>query len=172
MGQSPKGKSYNQEGIGTPLLNGPADYENGWLKANTFTNEPTRLCKKDDLVLCIRATIGNLVYSEKEFCLGRGVAAVRPFSSELSEYVYYLLEREIEIFKVRASGSIIKGIIKEDLVSAKVPVPNSQKIKSFSNIIKPHFDKIRLNKNENNRLAELRDWLLPILMNGQVTVKP
>jgi len=83
-----------------------------------------------------------------------------------------LLEREIEIFKVRTSGSIIKGIIKEDLVSAKVPVPNSQKIKSFSNIIKPHFDKIRLNKNENNRLAELRDWLLPILMNGQVTVKP
>ena len=172
MGQSPKGKSYNQEGIGTPLLNGPADYENGGLKANTFTTEPTRLCKKDDLVLCIRATIGNLVYSEKEFCLGRGVAAVRPLSSELSEYVYYLLEREIEIFKVRASGSIIKGIIKEDLVSAKVPVPNSQKIKSFSNIIKPHFDKIRLNKNENNRLAELRDWLLPILMNGQVTVKP
>lgn len=171
MGQSPKGKSYNQEGIGTPLLNGPADYENGGLKANTFTTEPTRLCKKDDLVLCIRATIGNLVYSEKEFCLGRGVAAVRPLSSELSEYVYYLLEREIEVFKVRASGSIIKGIIKEDLVSAKVPVPNSQKIKSFSNIIKPLFDKIRLNKNENKMLTELRDWLLPMLMNGQVTVK-
>ena len=171
MGQSPKGKSYNQDGIGTPLINGPADYENGGLKAKTFTTEPTRLCKKDDMVLCIRATIGNLVYSEKEFCLGRGVAAVRPLSSELSEYVYYLLEREIEVFKVRATGSIIKGITKEDLVSAKVPVPNSQKIKSFSNNIKPHFDKIRLNKNENKILTELRDWLLPMLMNGQVTVK-
>lgn len=170
MGQSPKGKSYNQDGIGTPLINGPADYENGGLKANTFTTEPTRLCKKDDMVMCIRATIGNLVYSEKEFCLGRGVAAVRPLSSELSEYVYYLLEREIEVFKVRATGSIIKGITKEDLVSAKVPVPNSQKIKSFSNIIKPHFDKIRLNKDENKILTELRDWLLPMLMNGQVTV--
>jgi len=170
MGQSPKGKSYNQDGIGTPLINGPADYENGGLKAKTFTTEPTRLCKKDDMVLCIRATIGNLVYSEKEFCLGRGVAAVRPLSSELSEYVYYLLEREIEVFKVRATGSIIKGITKDDLVSANVPVPNNENIKSFSNIIKPYFDKIRLNKIENNMLTELRDWLLPMLMNGQVKI--
>jgi len=84
MGQSPKGESYNQDGIGTPLLNGPADYENGALKGRTYTTEPTRLCQKDDLVLCIRATIGNLVYSEQEFCLGRGVAAVRANDKKLS----------------------------------------------------------------------------------------
>ena len=171
MGQSPKGESYNQEGIGTPLLNGPADYENGSLKGRTFTTQPTRLCQEDDLVLCIRATIGNLVYSEQEFCLGRGVAAVRPISNEFSEYIYYLLEREIEVFKVRATGSIIKGITKDDLTLARVPVPNGERLKEFSDLVKPQFDKIRLNKKENLKLAELRDWLLPMLMNGQIKVK-
>lgn len=171
MGQSPKGDSYNKEGIGIPLLNGPADYENGSLCGRTFTTLPTRLCQKDDLVLCIRATIGNLVYAESEFCLGRGVAAVRPRIENSSEYVYYLLENEIKVFKIRATGSIIKGITKDDLTLAKVPLPKSDLLKTFSSLIKPQFDKIRFNKRENAELTKLRDWLLPMLMNGQVTIK-
>jgi type I restriction enzyme S subunit len=170
MGQSPKGESYNQDGIGTPLLNGPADYENGALKGRTYTTEPTRLCQKDDLVLCIRATIGNLVYSEQEFCLGRGVAAVRANDKRLSELIYFLLIQEIERFKVQATGSIIVGITKDDLIESKCLIPKDDLINSFHNLIKPQFDKFRLNLKENQKLTELRDWLLPMLMNGQVKV--
>lgn len=170
MGQSPKGESYNQDGIGVPLLNGPADYENGALKGRTYTTEPTRLCQKDDLVLCIRATIGNLVYSEQEFCLGRGVAAVRPNDKKLSELIYFLLIQEIERFKVQATGSIIVGITKDDLIESKCLTPPIDLIASFHNLINPQFDKIRNNIKENQQLASLRDWLLPMLMNGQVKV--
>jgi type I restriction enzyme S subunit len=171
MGQSPKGESYNQDGIGIPLLNGPADYENGALKGRTFTTEPKRLCQMNDLVLCIRATIGNLVYSEQEFCLGRGVAAVRPMNNRLSELIYFLLIQEIERFKVQATGSIIVGIAKDDLIESKCLIPSDDLINSFHNLIKPQFDKVRINIKENQKLAELRDWLLPMLMNGQVKVK-
>ena len=171
MGQSPKGESYNEDGIGTPLLNGPADYENGALKGRTFTTEPTRLCQKDDLVLCIRATIGNLVFSEQEFCLGRGVAAVRPHEKRLSELIYFLLQQEIERFKVQATGSIIVGITKNDLIESKCLIPNDKLIDSFHKLINPPFDKIRINLKENQQLSSLRNWLLPMLMNGQVKVK-
>jgi type I restriction enzyme S subunit len=170
MGQSPKGESYNQDGIGTPLLNGPADYENGALKGRTYTTEPTRLCHKDDLVLCIRATIGNLVYSEQEFCLGRGVAAVRANDKRLSELIYFLLIQEIERFKVQATGSIIVGITKYDLIESKCLIPKDDLINSFHNLIKPQFDMVRINLKESQKLTELRDWLLPMLMNGQVKV--
>lgn len=170
MGQSPNGESYNQNGIGIPLLNGPADYENGALKGRTFTTEPTRLCQKDDLVLCIRATIGNLVYSEKEFCLGRGVAAVRPNESRFSELIYYILIQEIERFKVQATGSIIVGIKKDDLIESKCLIPSDELMNSFHFLVNPMFDKIRINLNESQQLVELRDWLLPMLMNGQVKV--
>lgn len=170
MGQSPKGVSYNLDKIGIPLLNGPADYENGVLKGRTYTTEPTRLCQKDDLVLCIRATIGNLVYSEQEFCLGRGVAAVRPIDKKLSELIYFLLLQEIERFKIHATGSIIVGITKDDLIKSNCLIPNEKVLDAFHKLIKPQFDKIRTNLKENQELASLRDWLLPMLMNGQVKV--
>jgi type I restriction enzyme S subunit len=170
MGQSPKGESYNFDKIGIPLLNGPADYENGILKGRTYTTEPTRLCQKDDLVLCIRATIGNLVYSEQEFCLGRGVAAVRPMDEQFSELIYFLLLQEIERFKIHATGSIIVGITKDDLIKSNCLIPNEKILYSFHKHIKPQFDKIRANLKENQELASLRDWLLPMLMNGQVSV--
>jgi len=170
MGQSPKGESYNFDKIGVPLLNGPADYENGVLKGRTYTTEPTRLCQKDDLVLCIRATIGNLVYSEQEFCLGRGVAAVRPIDKKLSELIYFLLLQEIERFKIHATGSIIVGITKDDLIKSNCLIPNENVLNAFHKLIKPQFNKIRANLKENQELASLRDWLLPMLMNGQVTV--
>lgn len=170
MGQSPKGESYNFDKIGVPLLNGPADYENGVLKGRTYTTEPTRLCQKDDLVLCIRATIGNLVYSEQEFCLGRGVAAVRPIDKNFSELIYFLLLQEIERFKIHATGSIIVGITKDDLIKSKCLIPNENVLNAFHKLIKPQFNKIRANLKENQELASLRDWLLPMLMNGQVSV--
>ncbi|WP_299781724.1 restriction endonuclease subunit S [uncultured Formosa sp.] len=170
MGQSPKGESYNKDEIGIPLLNGPADYENGALKGRTYTTSPTRLCAKNDMVLCIRATIGNLVYSEQEFCLGRGVAAVRPNEERFSELVFYLLLQEIERFKIQATGSIIRGITKDDLTESKCLIPSDNLIDTFHSQVKPIFDKIRINKIENLKLSELRDWLLPMLMNGQVRV--
>ncbi len=170
MGQSPKGESYNKDGIGIPLINGPADYENGSLVGRTFTTEPTRLCQKDDMVLCIRATIGNLTFSEKEFCLGRGVAAVRPNQKEYSEFIYYFLLQEIERFKKHATGSIIVGITKDDLIDSKCLIPKRSIIEQFHKTIYPSFMKLRKNKEENLNLSKLRDWLLPMLMNGQVRI--
>jgi len=171
MGHSPSGESYNSKAVGMPLLNGPADYKNGALFGKTYTTSPTRVCKKDDMVLCIRATIGNLVYSEGEFCLGRGVAAVRPHKEESSELIYFLLQQEIKRFKIQATGSIIKGIIKDDLVESKCLIPNENIVLEFHKIAKPMFNKQRKAKTENLNLIDLRNWLLPLLMNGQVKIK-
>ena len=46
MGQSPKGESYNENGIGLPLLNGAADYKGKVFKPKKYTSEPTRVAQK------------------------------------------------------------------------------------------------------------------------------
>lgn len=170
-GQSPKGSSYNYEQRGIPLINGPADYESGSLMARTYTTEPTRLCKEDDFVLCIRATIGNLTFAEGDYCLGRGVAAIRINDRKMLELSHFFLLQEIERFKIQAGGSIIVGITKDDLTDALFLVPDPMLIDQFHSMMKPIFTKIRLNKQQNLKLVELRDWLLPMLMNGQVRVE-
>ena len=170
MGQSPKGASYNTEGKGMPLVNGAADYKNGMLAPETWTSEPTRTCIKDDLVFCSRATIGNLTIAEDTFCIGRCISAVRPNDTKASEFLYFGLLNELERFKRQAPGSIIKGITRDDLRDAPFLTPSAELLKRFHEAAFPMFQKIRLNKLENQELTTLRDWLLPMLMNGQVMV--
>ncbi len=78
MGQSPSGSSYNNEGKGIELLNGAADYKGKFFNPKQFTSEPTRIAKKGDILLCIRATIGNFAIADSDYCIGRCVAAIRP----------------------------------------------------------------------------------------------
>ena len=168
MGQSPKGESYNFDNIGIPLINGAADYQNGYLKPQKYTSMPTKVCKKGDLIFCIRATIGLLVVSNEEYCLGRGVAGIINTYDYYKEYVYHLINNSINEFKRMATGSVIVGISRDDIGNMKVSVPSEEQIIKFHTVQKPIFDKIENIREENETLVQLRDTLLPKLMNGEI----
>lgn len=168
MGQSPKGESYNTDNIGLPLINGAADYDNGYLKAQKYTSMPTKICKKNDLIFCIRATIGLLTICDKEYCLGRGVASITDIEEQYKEYAYYLINNSIEEFKKLATGSVIVGISKDDIGNIKVKIPTDEQIRYLHNIQKPIFEKIENIRLENKCLMNMRDTLLPKLMNGEI----
>ena len=168
MGQSPKGESYNYYNEGLPLINGAADYENGFLKAQKYTTMPTKTCNKNDLIFCIRATIGLLTICDKEYCLGRGVAGIVNINELYREYVFHLINNSIESFKNLATGSVIVGISRNDIQDMKVKIPSKEQIKKFHDIQKPLFDKMENIRQENIVLTQLRDTLLPKLMNGEI----
>ena len=168
MGQSPKGESYNYNNIGLPLINGAADYEDGYLKAQKYTSMPSKICKKNDLIFCIRATIGLLTICDKEYCLGRGVASITDINDNYKEYAYYLINNSIEEFKKLATGSVIIGISKDDIGNIKVKLPTDEQIEHFHNIQKPFFEKIRNIRLENRALINMRDTLLQKLTSGEI----
>lgn len=168
MGQSPKGESYNNDNIGLPLINGASDYENGYLKAQKYTSMPTKTCNKNDLIFCIRATIGLLTICDQKYCLGRGVASITDIDDNYKEYAYYLINNSIEEFKKLATGSVIVGINKDDIGNIKVKLPTDKQIESFHNLQKPIFEKINNIRLENKNLVNIRDALLPKLMNGEI----
>lgn len=89
-----------------------------------------------------------------------------------SEYLYMLLSgSEMKAFTSNASaGSIHKGIRHNVLKIFKLPYKDKCITEHFSEIVKPILRRIYILDNENHKLTELRDWLLPMLMNGQVTV--
>jgi len=62
-------------------------------------------------------------------------------------------------------------ITKEHLQQSRITIPDIEIIKKSHAIIDPILNKITINLEENQKLAELRDWLLPMLMNGQVVVE-
>ena len=69
------------------------------------------------------------------------------------------------------SGSTVFGIRQDVLRSVQVLVPDETTLIAFENFAAPLLEQIRLNDQQNQELAALRDWLLPMLMNGQVTVQ-
>lgn len=84
---------------------------------------------------------------------------------------FYLKSNEYQIQNNGSGGTIMKNVNQLTLNALNVclPVDNSLLL-GFNNLIQPIFDKISLIQIENQKLTELRDWLLPMLMNGQVTV--
>ena len=98
---------------------------------------------------------------------------IRPnYKKITSEYLFMLLSSvEMKAFtKNSSAGSIHKGIRHTVLKTFKLPYSNPDLIDVFSEVVKPVLKRIDTIDKENQKLAELRDWLLPMLMNGQVEV--
>lgn len=136
MGQSPDGNSYNINGIGLPLLNGAADYKGKVFNPKKFTSSPSKIAIKGDILLGIRATIGNLSISDKDYCIGRGLAAIRIDETKINrEFLIHFLSEQISKLINEASGSTIKGIVKEDLFEMQISLPPLATQKRIADIL-------------------------------------
>lgn len=171
MGLSPKSESYNTTGEGIPLLNGAADFSGGLIKANKYTTQKTRLCKVKDLVFCIRATIGNITFADREYCLGRGVASIGSKEDLYIGLIYMNLLKSIEKLKAQATGSVILGLSKPDINDMKLILPTNDILNKYSNLFNSVFDKKHALELENEKLINIRDTLLPKLMSGEIRVQ-
>jgi len=121
MGQSPKGEYTNTEGKGIPLVGGASDLGAKVPKATKSTTAPTKICQPNDLILCVRATIGKLNTADKEYCLGRGVAGVRPHIS--NRWLYRFLEGQAKNIDAAGTGSTFRQVDKKTLSEWDVDLP-------------------------------------------------
>jgi type I restriction enzyme S subunit len=122
MGQSPEGDKYNNDGVGTPLLNGPTEFGLRHPKEKQWTTQPTKLCKAGDILFCVRgATAGRMNWAGKDYCIGRGLAAIRSEGS--NEFVYAFLQFNYQHFQSIGQGSTFINISKETISNLSIPFP-------------------------------------------------
>ena len=171
MGQSPPGESYNEIGEGMIFYQGCTDFGNRFPTVRKFTTEPTRLAKEGDILLSVRAPVGSLNISKEDCCIGRGLAALNSKDNCVS-YLFGVMVNLKQIFDRRnVNGTTFGSITKDDLFSLRVIMPVKSILNQYHSIINPAFEKQNKLELENQKLFELRDWLLPMLMNGQVKAK-
>ena len=107
----------------------------------------------------------------KNWNINESVFSFKPnYNLLTSEYLFMLLSSKgfNDLCRNSSTGSIHKGIRITPLKAFKVVCPEMEIITEFTKIISPLLSKIDNNQKENQKLAELRDWVLPMLMNGQV----
>lgn len=127
MGQSPDGSTYNKEGKGIPLLNGPTEFGSEHPIPVQWTTFPKKLCEVGDLIICVRGnTTGKMNWADQTYCLGRGVAAIRgkPEKGD-THFIRYALEYKITELLTGSERSTFPNIGKDDLNSFEIAVPEN-----------------------------------------------
>ena len=170
MGQSPDGKSYNEDGIGTVFYQGRAEFGTRFPTRRLFTTEPKRIAKKFDTLMSVRAPVGDLNIANEDCCIGRGLAAIHSKDNHQSfvHYTVLALRSKLDVFN--GEGTVFGCINRDALNNIEVIIPSKIDLDKFEKIVATMDTDIFNRSEENDRLKNIRDTLLPKLMNGEIEV--
>lgn len=170
MGQSPDGSSYNEVGDGMLFYQGSTDFGIRFPSVRQYTTAPSRFAKKGDILMSVRAPVGSINIANKDCCIGRGLSAINSKLGSMTHLYYILNDLRIAFEQRNAAGTTFGSITKEDLYSLPIIIPSDEVIRAFNKICSQIFDRQMILGEEINTLTKQRDELLPLLMNGQVSV--
>ncbi|MEC8811196.1 MAG: restriction endonuclease subunit S [Pseudomonadota bacterium] len=123
------------------------------------------------VLLSSRAPIGYMAIARNDVTTNQGFKSFIPNKGYSTEFVYYTVRDSLKAITQYASGSTFKEVSGSTLKTVKVVLPKAKITEAYTNRVKPIFFRQDVVEKENEQLTRLRDWLLPMLMNGQVTVK-
>ena len=170
MGQSPSGSSYNEEGEGTIFFQGRAEFGFRFPSIRLYTTEPKRMACANDILMSVRAPVGDLNVAHTNCCIGRGLSAIHSKTGQPSFVLYtmFALKKQLNVFN--GEGTVFGSINRNSLNNMPIVIPSPESITAFEDTVAPIDDTIRNNYDEICRLTQLRDSLLPKLMTGELDV--
>jgi len=130
-----------------------------------------KLYPEGTVLMSSRAPVGYLAISTKEITTNQGFKSFIPDKKYGKNYIYYTLQNNLKVIEQHASGSTFKEISATVLKDITVIQPNLDIVKKFEEKVSSINSYIKVNEEQNQELTLLRDWLLPMLMNGQVKVE-
>lgn len=152
-------KESNRSGKGFPVYgsNGIVGYHDQWL------------VEGPGIVIGRKGSAGEISWVSQSFYPIDTTYYVTSKIEYLSlHYLYYLLN-SLSLKKVESS-SAVPGLNRNVVYNFSVAIPNESVIGSFDNLVRPIYVRKYNIEKQNQELSALRDWLLPMLMNGQVKV--
>lgn len=130
----------------------------------------TKLFGKNTVFITARGSVGKLVLAGVDMAMNQSCYALRAKPGISHTYLFFLTKELIHHLEVKSSGSVFDSIVSNDIEFTNLAIPKVGIVEKFALAIEPAFERIANNTKENQHLTQLRDWLLPMLMNGQVTV--
>ena len=160
MGQSPDGESYNMKGNGIVFYQGRSDFGKRFPTIRMYTTRPTKYANKKDILLSVRAPVGDLNVTLYDCCIGRGLAALRSIDN-CQSYLFYQMLNLSDIFnKSNDEGTIFGSINKDDLFGLKIMIPPTKSMMIFEHKTLSIDRMIEFKNKEINKLTELQSLLL------------
>lgn len=171
-GQSPQGEYYNVNGMGKPMLNGPTEFTDKYPVPVQWTTKITKLCKKGDILFTVRgSSTGRMNLADQEYCIGRGLAAIRPKSNNNISFIYYTLLKisEMILAEAKGAGTTFPNVSRGELMKKVILIPDThqneiiapiEQLASFSNSKQRSIDKLEI----------LKKSLMQNLLTGRIKI--
>ena len=135
-------------------------------------NSSAKLFPKQTILMAMYgATAGKTSIISFEATTNQAICAVMPLDKIMFYYTKHVLDDMYKYLINLSTGSARDNLSQDKIRNLDIVIPSEELSRKFCKIVTPFFRKIEINLQENQELAQLRDWLLPMLMNGQVSVK-
>lgn len=175
MGQSPKSQFYNENSDGLPFFQGCKDFGEIKPTVTKFCSKPNKIAQKSNVLLSVRAPVGEINIAPFLCCIGRGLCALRP--KESNRFLFYLLKGNRHVIHTAEGGAVFGAITKGDLENMDFLCPADSKTRDkIASILSAYDDLIENNTQRIKLLEEIaqaiyRAWFVNFRFSGHEKVK-
>lgn len=168
MGQSPNSTNYTDNPNDTILVQGNADIYKGKIWPRIYTKEITKLLERNDIILSVRAPVGEIGIAQVEACIGRGVCSIKG-----NKFLYYFLE----LFKKQnrwsrfSQGSTFESISGKDIRDLKFYVCNSEEQNKIGEFFNKLDQQIELEEQKLVKLEEQKKGYMQKIFSQELRFK-
>ena len=157
MGQSPPSEEYNSDQIGTPFLQGNAEFGSHHPTPKIYCPTAKKYASLNDILLSVRAPVGAINIANQEYGIGRGLCAIRPRTNQLERrYAKFLLEVVRTELHVVSTGSTYEAVTVDEVSNLTCVVPPFSEQRQIANFLDQKTEQI----DELIRIKERRIELL------------
>jgi len=154
MGQSPESKYYNDKGIGLPFLQGNKTFGYKYPEIDIFCSNPIKIAKKGEVLISVRAPVGDINIANQDICIGRGLASINSLFNQ-NEFLFYCLKYSKNDLLASETGTVFGSINKDTLNNFPILLPPLPEQKAIAEVLSSIDDKIDLLHRQNKTLEEM-----------------
>ena len=166
MGQSPSSAHYNNKGEGLPLIHGNADISGRKTIARVFTTEVTKRGHAADILMSVRAPVGEICRTDFEVCLGRGVCAIR---CSKNDFLYYALVSREPTWAKLSKGSTFDSISSADVEKFEIEQPaDKTEQTAIATILSDMDAEIATRETKLAKARQLKQGMMQELLSGRI----
>lgn len=154
QGQSPESEYYS-DSEGTPFLQGNRTFGTLYPSFDTYTKKVTKLARKGDVLMSVRAPVGALNFAPCDLCIGRGLASIKAKNGD-SNFIYYALRYNVANLVKQGGATTFDSVNKETIENFDLVIPNDETDRKNSALLLSALDKkIQLNNKINTELEAM-----------------
>jgi type I restriction enzyme S subunit len=147
MGQSPDGKSYNQSGEGLPFMQGSAEFGDHHPTPEKWCSDPKKIAEPGDLLLSVRAPVGDTNFANQRIAVGRGLSVIRANSKSLTEFIRFVIQLNVTEMIASSGSGMFASITGKNLKEFKVllpPLPEQKRIVDLISSLDSYIESLQL----------------------------